>query len=74
MGNHYLPWWYQWRFHLILGGDFNREIIGRNQKWLAGDFKTESLVYRGDIHRESLLTMHLILGGDFNCEIIHQNE
>ena len=56
MGNHYLPGWYQWRFHLILGGDFNREIIRQIQKWLTGDFKTESLVYRGDIHGESLLT------------------
>ena len=74
MGNHYLPGWYQWRFHLILGGDFNREIIRQIQKWLTGDFKTESLVYRGDIHGKSLLTVHLILGGDFNREIICWNQ
>ena len=53
MANHYLPC-----VHFILGGDFTCEIIDWNQKWLAGDFKTESLMYRGDIHSESLLTMH----------------
>ena len=66
MGNHYLPGWYQWRFHLILGGDFNREIICWNQKWLAGDFKTESLVCRGDIHGKSLLTVVVSMAVSFN--------
>ena len=55
--NHYLSGWYQWQFHLILGGDFNCGIISRNQWLLARDFKTESLMYQGDIHGKSLLTV-----------------
>ena len=49
MRNHYLPWWYQFRFQ--------SGIIGQNQSLSACDFKTESLIHRGNIYAKSLLTL-----------------
>ena len=62
MGNHYLPVWYQMQFYLILSRDFNHEIIVWNQ-WLLARI---SLIYWGDIHRESLLTVVITIVVSFN--------
>jgi len=58
-GNHYLPVWYQWRFHSKLGGDFNREI---NNYELAISNRIISLP--GGNLRE-IITYHCDISGGF---------
>ena len=71
--NHYLPSWYQWGFHSILGRDFNPEIFTylswyqwRFHLILGRDFNPEIFTYPSWYQWR----FHLILAGDFNPEII----